>query len=68
MRSVDDVQRAVVLAALTTLLIAPVSPRGYAVVVLAPATVMILVPALPLFLLMRWIEGRRRGEVPVDVY
>jgi hypothetical protein len=26
------------------------------------------VPALPLFLSMRWIEERRRGEVPFDVY
>jgi rod shape-determining protein MreD len=58
----------VALAALTSLLVAPVSPRAYALVVLIPATVMILVPALPLFLSMRWIEGRRRGEVPVDVY
>src|SRR6266496_892844 len=24
--------------------------------------------ALPLFLSMRWLEGRRRGEVPFDVY
>ena len=26
------------------------------------------VPALPLFLAMRWLRMRRRGEVPVDVY
>jgi hypothetical protein len=40
----------------------------YLVVVLLPATVLILVPALPLFLTMRLLEGRRRGEVPIDVY
>jgi hypothetical protein len=42
--------------------------RVYTTVVVAPATVLILIPALPLFLLMRLIEGRRRGEVPIDVY
>jgi rod shape-determining protein MreD len=57
-----------VIAGLTALLVAPVSPEAFAIVVLVPATFMILVPALPLFLSMRWLEGRRRGEVPVDVY
>jgi len=51
---------------------APVDDRhsapAFVIVVLVPATLMILVPALPLFLSMRWMEGRRRGEVPVDVY
>jgi rod shape-determining protein MreD len=58
----------VVLALLTFLLIAPISPRVYVLVVVLPATILVLVPALPLFLSMRWLEGRRRGEVPVDVY
>lgn len=57
-----------VIALLTSLLVQPVSPRVYALVVLVPGTLMILIPALPLFLSMRWLEGRRRGEVPVDVY
>jgi rod shape-determining protein MreD len=56
------------IAGLTTLLVAPVSPEAFVIVVLVPATLMILVPALPLFLSMRWMDGRRRGEVPVDVY
>lgn len=57
-----------VMALLTSLLVAPVEPQPYAIVVLLPATVLLVVPALPLFLLMRWLEGRRRGEVPIDVY
>jgi len=57
-----------VIALLTSLLVQSVSPRVYELVVLVPSTLMILIPALPLFLSMRWLEGRRRGEVPVDVY
>ena len=57
-----------VLALLTALLVAPMSLRIYALVVVLPATILVLVPALPLFLSMRWFEGRRRGEVPFDVY
>jgi hypothetical protein len=57
-----------VLALLTSVLVAPISPRLYALVVAAPSTILVLAPALPLFLCMRWLEGRRRGEVPVDVY
>jgi rod shape-determining protein MreD len=57
-----------VLALITVLLVAPVGPQTYVLVVLLPATLLILVPALPLFLIMRMIEGRRRGEVPIDVY
>ncbi|HEX9373650.1 MAG TPA: rod shape-determining protein MreD [Roseiflexaceae bacterium] len=58
----------VVLALITSLLVAPISPRAYLLVVLLPGTLLVLIPALPLFLSMRWLEGRRRGEVPVDVY
>lgn len=57
-----------VLALLTSLLVAPVSLRTYMWLVIAPATILIVVPALPLFLLLRWAERRRRGEVPIDVY
>jgi rod shape-determining protein MreD len=57
-----------VLALIMSLLIAPVGPQVYLVVVLLPATLLILAPALPLFLIMRVLEGRRRGEVPIDVY
>jgi rod shape-determining protein MreD len=58
----------VVLASLTSLFVAPISPRVYLLLIVLPATILVLIPALPLFLSMRWIEGRRRGEVPVDVY
>jgi rod shape-determining protein MreD len=58
----------IVLVSLTALLVAPINPRIYALVVILPATILVLVPALPLFLSMRWLEGRRRGEVPFDVY
>jgi rod shape-determining protein MreD len=58
----------VVLALITTVLVAPISPRAYLLVVVLPATILVLVPALPLFLTMRWLDGRRRGVVPVDVY
>jgi rod shape-determining protein MreD len=57
-----------VLALFTALLVAPISPRIYTLVVALPATILVLIPALPLFLSMRWLEGRRRGEVPFDVY
>jgi rod shape-determining protein MreD len=57
-----------VLALITSLLIAPVGPQAYLMIVLLPGTLLILVPALPLFLIMRALEGRRRGEVPVDIY
>jgi len=57
-----------VLVLIMSLLIAPVGPQTYTMVVLLPATLLILVPALPLFLIMRVFEGRRRGEVPIDVY
>ena len=57
-----------VLVLLTSLLTAPVSMRAYLPVVGLPTTMLLLIPALPLFLGMRWLEGRRRGEVPIDVY
>lgn len=53
---------------LTALLVAWVDPHTYATVVMLPSTLLALIPALPLFLLMRWRDMRRRGEVPVDVY
>lgn len=56
------------LVLLTWLLVAPISLRAYLPVVLLPTTLLMLIPALPLFLAMRWLEGRRRGEVHVDVY
>ena len=42
--------------------------RTYALVIALPDILVVLIPALPLFLFMRWIERRQRGEVPIDVY
>jgi hypothetical protein len=50
------------------LLVAPIDPRAYVLIVALPGVLIALIPALPLFLFMRWLEMRRRGEVPVDVY
>jgi rod shape-determining protein MreD len=58
----------VLLGLITTLLVAPVDPRAYGVVVALPGVFLAVIPALPLFLALRWLEVRRRGEVPVDVY
>lgn len=55
-------------ALLGALLIAPIDLRRYALVVVLPDLSVALIPALPLFLAMRWYVGWRRGEVPVDVY
>jgi hypothetical protein len=49
-------------------MVAPVEPQSYMLVVVLPALLIALVPALPLFLIMRALRMRRRGEVPVDVY
>jgi len=40
----------------------------YVVVVFIPELAVILIPALPVFLLLRSWRGIRRGEVPIDVY
>jgi hypothetical protein len=58
----------VVLGLIMALLVAPVDPRAYGVVVVLPGIFLAVIPALPLFLAMRWLEMWRRGEVPVDVY
>jgi hypothetical protein len=58
----------VVLGLIMTLLVAPVDPRIYGVVVALPGIFLAVIPALPLFLVLRWLEMRRRGEVQVDVY
>jgi rod shape-determining protein MreD len=58
----------VVLGLLMTTLVAPIEPQVYALVVVLPQLLLALVPALPIFLLMRSLRMRSRGEVPVDVY
>ena len=50
------------------LLVAPIDLRSYLLVVVLPGTLVSLIPALPVFLIMRWWARRRRGEVPIDVY
>jgi hypothetical protein len=57
-----------VLGLITAVLVAPVDLYAYAVVVALPGIFLALIPALPLFLALRWLQTRRRREVPVDVY
>jgi hypothetical protein len=57
-----------VLAAVVTAVVAPIEPRAYALVALVPDLLVILVAALPTYMMMRALAGRRRGEVPIDVY
>lgn len=57
-----------VLALLSSLLVAPVDLRAYALVALAPDAMALLVAALPAYMLMRTVAGWQRGEVPIDVY
>ena len=56
------------LAAVASVLVAPVEPQAYLRVAVVPDMLGTLVAALPVYMLMRWISGRQRGEVPVDVY
>jgi rod shape-determining protein MreD len=57
-----------VLALIWLLLVAPIDPLAYIIVVVLPSTLVALIPALPVFLVMRWWARRRRGEVAIDVY
>jgi hypothetical protein len=57
-----------VLALIATAVVAPVDPRSYALVALVPDLLVTLVAALPTYMIMRWMAGWRRGEVPIDVY
>ncbi|MFM7678893.1 MAG: hypothetical protein ACKO83_08595 [Roseiflexaceae bacterium] len=40
----------------------------YLIAVALPEMLMIVIPALPVFLLLRWMRSIRRGELPLDVY
>ncbi|NBU62999.1 MAG: hypothetical protein EBS29_00590 [Chloroflexia bacterium] len=40
----------------------------YVTIVFIPGLLVILVPALPVFLVLRWLRSMRRGELPLDVY
>ena len=57
-----------VIGALTSLLIAPVDLELYLRVAAIPGLVVAIIPSLPVYLGMRWLEQIRRGEVPIDVY
>ena len=57
-----------VLGLITTVLVAPLDPQAYLLVAMVPGVLTVLIPSLPVFLIMRWLEARRRGEVPIDVY
>jgi rod shape-determining protein MreD len=41
---------------------------AYMTAVALPEMLMIVIPALPIFLLLRWVRSIRRGELPLDVY
>lgn len=40
----------------------------YVTAVALPELLVIVIPALPVFLLLRWLRSIRRGELPLDVY
>ncbi|HEU4321616.1 MAG TPA: hypothetical protein VFS21_00570 [Roseiflexaceae bacterium] len=56
-----------VLLLLLSALVAPIDARVYAATTLLPDAVSTLIPALPVFLVIRWLRYRRH-EVPIDVY
>ncbi len=58
----------VLLGLLMYVAVGPFEVRDYLVSIVAPAMIVVLVPALPVFLLARWWRSIRRGEVPIDVY
>jgi hypothetical protein len=57
-----------VLGLLTSWLVAPVPAQIYGLIVVLPGVLLALIPSLPVYLCMRWLEERRRGEVPIEIY
>jgi hypothetical protein len=57
-----------VIGLLVSATVAVIDPRAYLLIAALPETLATLIPALPVFLLMSWLQDRRRGVVPVDVY
>ncbi len=57
-----------VLALLLYVSVGSFGVTAYVVGVVVPALLVVLVPALPVFLAVRWWRSVRRGEVPIDVY
>jgi rod shape-determining protein MreD len=56
------------MAILMSLTVAPIDLSRYIVVAVLPELLATLVPALPLFLIMRWFAERQRGMVAIDIY
>ena len=56
------------LGVLTAVLAGRLPIRDFLLVAVLPDTLMLLIPALPLFMLWRAWNSRRRGEVPVDLF
>lgn len=40
----------------------------YLIAVALPEMLVVVIPALPVFLILRWLRSIRRGELPLDVY
>ena len=38
------------------------------IAVALPEMLVVVIPALPVFLILRWVRSIRRGELPLDVY
>jgi rod shape-determining protein MreD len=57
-----------VIGALTALLVGPMPYESFARETMLPGLIVALVPTLPLYLLLRWIDLRRRGEVRIEIY
>ncbi|GAB4110312.1 MAG: hypothetical protein Fur005_01530 [Roseiflexaceae bacterium] len=57
-----------VIGLLVSATVAVIDPRAYLLIAALPETLATLIPALPVFLMMSWLQDRRRGVVPVDVY
>jgi rod shape-determining protein MreD len=57
-----------VLATLLHLTVGPFRPQAYLTIAFLPELLATLIPALPVFLAMRWWRDRRRGAVQIDVY
>ncbi|MDZ4720633.1 MAG: rod shape-determining protein MreD [Roseiflexaceae bacterium] len=53
---------------LISIMVAAVDLRSYVLIAALPETLATVIPALPIFLMMRWLAERRRGRVSIDVY
>lgn len=58
----------VVLAGLISLTIQPINVSNYAIVSLLPDVLVTIIPALPIFLVMRWWREQHPGRVATDLF